>query len=235
MLTRSALFSFTMMAALGLVSACSSTLPVKTDSTAPASSANLADLKQSAMQLRQQYEAMGQTLQWLEGEVAAAGRGHVAPAPVAVEAKPSKSEKKHDKKPEMKAEAKTEHKAEPKAELKAEQPVADIAPLTEDDKIALPEVGSQNLVYVLHLASYQHAEGVAPGWAQLSAANSAVLGALAPASESFTDKHGAAWRRLVAGQFTTGEEAEAACAKLKAAGAWCEVRQVPTASLKLLK
>lgn len=235
MLTRSALFSFTMMAALGLVSACSSTLPVKTDSTAPASSTNLADLKQSAMQLRQQYEAMGQTLQWLEGEVAAAGRGHVAPAPVAVEAKPSKSEKKHDKKPEMKAEAKTEHKAEPKAELKAEQPVADIAPLTEDDKIALPEVGSQNLVYVLHLASYQHAEGVAPGWAQLSAANNAVLGALAPASESFTDKHGAAWQRLVAGQFTTGEQAEAACAKLKAAGAWCEVHQVPTASLKPLK
>lgn len=235
MLTRSALFSFTMMAALGLVSACSSTLPVKTDSTAPASSANLADLKQSAMQLRQQYEAMGQTLQWLEGEVAAAGRGHVAPAPVAVEAKPSKSEKKHDKKPEMKAEAKTEHKAEPKAELKAEQPVADIAPLTEDDKIALPEVGSQNLVYVMHLASYQHAEGVAPGWAQLSAANNAVLGALAPASESFTDKHGAAWQRLVAGQFTTGEQAEAACAKLKAAGAWCEVHQVPTASLKPFK
>lgn len=235
MLTRSALFSFTMMAALGLVSACSSTLPVKTDSTAPSSSANLADLKQSAMQLRQQYEAMGQTLQWLEGEVAAAGRGHVAPAPVAVEAKPSKSEKKHDKKPDMKAEAKTEHKAEPKAELKAEQPVADIAPLTEDDKIALPEVGSQNLVYVLHLASYQHADGVAPGWAQLSAANNAVLGALAPASESFTDKHGAAWQRLVAGQFATGEEAEAACAKLKAAGAWCEVRQVPAASLKPLK
>lgn len=228
MLTRSALFSFTMMAALGLVSACSSTLPVKTDSTAPASSTNLADLKQSAMQLRQQYEAMGQTLQWLEGEVAAAGRGHVAPAPMAVEVKPSKTDKKHDKKPEMK----TEPKVEPKAEPKATQPVADIAPLTDDDKIALPEVGSQNLVYVLHLASYQHAAGVAPGWAQLSAANSAVLGALAPASESFTDKHGAAWQRLVAGQFATGEEAEAACAKLKAAGAWCEVRQVPAASLK---
>jgi hypothetical protein len=228
-LHRSALFSFTMMVALGLVSACSSTLPVKTDSTAPSSSANLADLKQSAMQLRQQYEAMGQTLQWLEGEVAAAGRAHIETAPVAVDATPAKAAPKPHK-----AEKKAEKKAEPKAELKMEQQpaAAEVAPLTDDDKIALPEVGSQNLVYVLHLASYQHAAGVAPGWAQLSAANSAVLGALAPASESFTDKHGAAWQRLVAGQFATGEEAEAACAKLKAAGTWCEVRQVPAASLK---
>lgn len=228
------------IALMTLLAACAQTLPVTTEppaNDAPAPSARLHDLEAAAAQLRQQQLAMGESLTWLEGEIKALHQRDSAPhsaptAPTAqampqtIEAEPIQSDVKN-------------HHAGPTTLVPESTPpsvddlnTADLQ--AEPTAAALTATPAQSPTlttgYAVHVASFSRTEQLHKGWREIKQRYSAEIGTLRPFGTRFTDNQGRVWARLNIGPFTSRQDADTTCTRLKTAGAFCDVQPVTAGS-----
>ncbi len=210
--------SVALFASLTVLTACASQPAPTPVVKAPAKTASVSDLELVTANLREQHEAMSETLTWLDGEVTALRAAEkLAPAKVLSPETVAPSSKDDTEAPET---------ADDTPPTKAE-----VGELTEQDmaatetKAATPEATKQ--VPMIHLASYLHADQADAGWATLQNRYPAQLAGLKVATMAYTDKNGQVWERLLAGPFATKADASARCDEIKTAGGWCEVLNGP--------
>lgn len=226
-----------------LLAGCAAPLPVRVLDTprasggAPVAEASATDrisqLEQSARQLRQQHDAMGETLKWLDGEIRGLRRQNSTPMHLPTEAAapvpvPSRASVRRSP-PMLKP---------PVAPPSAPTPI--VAPLIGDDltiepettppvpastQISTPTTSAQPSarVYLVHVASYRSAAQAGPGWRALTRQHGDTLAEMSPHTTPFRDAQGRSWVRLGVGPFSAAAEAARACDRLKQAKLWCDV------------
>jgi hypothetical protein len=207
-------------------------LAVKATAAKPGS---LSDLELATAQLRQQHEAMSETLTWMEGEVMAMKAGgslkdathqpsmtSAAPAEDKAEVVPT-STAAQDIRAADAAKEPTKLAPETAPAEKVEQPAeeapkpAEVSGLSDEDLKV-----QESAAPMVHLASYQDKKQVMPGWEKLKTQHSKLLEGLSPTTREYTDDKGKLWYRLYAGPFASAAEASERCKAIKGDGGWCE-------------
>lgn len=210
-------------------------LVVKASAVKPGS---LSDLELATAQLREQHEAMSETLTWMEGEVMAMKAGgnlkEAAHQPshasaeetnAKTEAKPATTAAQDLRNADAAAAEPTKLAPEtaPAAEAKTEAPATEAAKPAEVSSLSEEDMKVQeSAAPMVHLASYLDNKQVMPGWEKFKQQYGQLLEGLSPTTKEFTDDKGKLWYRLYAGPFATAAEATERCKAIKGSGGWCE-------------
>lgn len=192
-------------------------------------------LEEAEERMRKQYEAMGETLTWLRGEIRALRSHHriqYKPLPQQ-EINATHSLKQSDVKinPEDREQATAETTPAPHVAPLSEKDLA-ISPensTTTRNTNTEPEVKSTNTgveedesIYLVHLASYKSTAPLQQGWQSLKQKTPQAMVNTTPCATAFQDQAGKEWVRLSAGPFSTRAEAKQKCEQIKTEGGWCD-------------
>lgn len=90
-------------------------------------------------------------------------------------------------------------------------------------KSAIQPFEMESVFYGAHLASYRGEAAAIAGWNELLAEHPLELDALSPRLANFDDPARGAFKRVIAGPFSSKDDASTFCGKLKATGAYCAV------------
>lgn len=213
------------------LSACATQAPVSpstatlaTDAARPApESAQMISkidaLADSTSRLRAQYDAMGETLKWQEGEIAAlrqAAKAHAQPISLMPTTTTAPTVVVTPKEQPAEVGSLTEQDLQPiKLAPESKSEIKEVKPA--------PVAQAATTGYYVHVASFADQASAAKGWAQFKSKNGRLLGAISGVATSFTDKAAKNWQRVWAGPYATAKQANATCAALKKKGSWCEV------------
>ena len=214
-------------------------------------------LEDAASRLRSQYDAMGQTIMWIEGEIKA-----LRSEQIHVQYKPlpqSEQTENHKLSPEDVSIVHPTPSLTPKPESENKNPTktnatshnAEISPLNDADLSIGPSPSAhetsstsasiQNAsytpdptgtIYLVHLASYNGYPMVKKGWKELAHKTPDALSGLKPFATTFRDDKGRAWVRLSAGPFSTEYAATVKCQEVKAEGGWCDIIKTTNTELR---
>lgn len=206
-----------------LLSACAAPMTPPAEPTAATMqqepsqmSAKLEALLDATLRLRVQYDALGETLKWQEGEIAALREAARVQPKIIVSTDVKKSEEPIKKEMPADVGSLTEQDLQP-IRLSPEAPADTAAHASPASEAQTPAP------YYVHVASVADQGSAAKGWAEFQKKHMPAFGQASAVTTSFTDKKGKTWQRLWAGPYASADAANAACTALKKKGSWCEV------------